>query len=384
MRTATWLRRAGWLGAFAVTIWIAPLAGADEPPKPKAAGDLGPAEELVPRAKFRVRLAQDLIDDTQSLGNLWHSGKYSLKLSLSGIPRSLDAQLQLNGEGALVSSVGEGGPAAQAGLKVHDILVTVADEPIKKITAVIEAVNESEGHELHFKVLRAGKPIVITIKPAIREGYLGHVHYAADAEKAAKEATRRIEIELRELEETLHEKLKDAGVHLRMHLIQPGRFVQRGFILNSDKPEDFPEDLTIEVRKHGKEPAKIEVKQGDKSWTVTDDKLDELPEEVRKHVKALLGRTAARYSYNVTMPKLSEEARKRARVASEEARNRARSAAEAVRDRAAEMRERLGGRLDRRLDEMSREMKQMRQRMEELRRSLRQEAERREKGADES
>ncbi len=176
MRTAIWLRRAPWLGAFAVTIWIAPMAAGDEPPKPKAAGGLGPAEELVPRVQRRGRLAQDLIDDTQSLGILWNPSKYSLKLSLSGVPKSLDAQLQLKGTGALVSSVSEGGPAQKAGLKVHDILVTVADEPIKKITAVVKAVNESEGEELHFKVLRAGKPIVITIKPAIREVYGAHEH----------------------------------------------------------------------------------------------------------------------------------------------------------------------------------------------------------------
>jgi PDZ domain len=382
MRSARWLRRAGWLGAFAFAfaVWAGATAGADEPPKPKASGDVGAGEEPVPRLKRRGGIATDLIDDVQSSGILLNPGKYSLRLRLSSVPKSLDAQLQLNGEGALVSGVGEGGPADKAGVKVHDILVAVAGEPIKKITAVVEAVNKSEGKELHFKVLRAGKPIEITITPEVGRTIVVQEQHAAEAEKAAKEATQKVEVEIRELEQKIREKLKDAGVDVRMQLIEPGRFVPPLLFFGTDKSEAFPEDLTIEVRKHGKEPAKIEVKKGDKSWTVTEDKLDELPEEVGKHVKALPGRAGARYS--ITLPKLSEEARQRAKDlaaeareraegATTEARERAKAAAEAARERTAEVRERLQARLERRLDEMSREMKQMRERVEELRRSLR-------------
>ena len=49
-------------------------------------------------------------------------------------------------------------------------------------------------------------------------------------------------------------------------------------------------DMTVTISKQGKEPAKITVKQGDKSWEVTEDDLDQLPEEVRPHVEPMLGR----------------------------------------------------------------------------------------------
>src|SRR6185312_6347588 len=40
----------------------------------------------------------------------------------------------------------------------------------------------------------------------------------------------------------------------------------------------------------GAEPAKIQVKRGDKEWNVTEEKLDDLPDDIRTHVQTLLGR----------------------------------------------------------------------------------------------
>ena len=53
---------------------------------------------------------------------------------------------------------------------------------------------------------------------------------------------------------------------------------------------DFPKDLSVQINKQGSEPTKIHVKRGDQEWEVTEDKLGDLPEEVRVHVQKLLGR----------------------------------------------------------------------------------------------
>ena len=53
---------------------------------------------------------------------------------------------------------------------------------------------------------------------------------------------------------------------------------------------ELPDDMTVTVTKHGKDPAKITVAQADKTWEVTEDKLDDLPEEIRPHAEAILGR----------------------------------------------------------------------------------------------
>src|SRR5207244_10407192 len=57
---------------------------------------------------------------------------------------------------------------------------------------------------------------------------------------------------------------------------------------------EFPKDLSVQINKEGNQPAKIHVKRGDKEeWQVTDDKLKDLPEDVRPHVERLMGKILA-------------------------------------------------------------------------------------------
>ena len=56
-------------------------------------------------------------------------------------------------------------------------------------------------------------------------------------------------------------------------------------------PQKLPKDMSVTITKEGEQPAKIVVKQGDKTWETTEDKLDDLPDEVRGHVQSFLGRS---------------------------------------------------------------------------------------------
>ena len=55
------------------------------------------------------------------------------------------------------------------------------------------------------------------------------------------------------------------------------------------KRGEFPKDLSISVHKEGDKPAEIHVKKGDKEWKVTEDKMGELPDDVRPHVHHFFG-----------------------------------------------------------------------------------------------
>lgn len=51
----------------------------------------------------------------------------------------------------------------------------------------------------------------------------------------------------------------------------------------------LPENMSVEIHKEGAKPAEITVHRGDESWHVTQDELDKLPADVRRHVEPMLG-----------------------------------------------------------------------------------------------
>ncbi len=46
-------------------------------------------------------------------------------------------------------------------------------------------------------------------------------------------------------------------------------------------PPELPDNVTVSIVRHGKEPPKITVTRGDEKWEITDKELDKLPEELR-------------------------------------------------------------------------------------------------------
>jgi hypothetical protein len=134
--------------------------------------------------------------------------------------------------------------------------------------------------------------------------------------------------------------------------------------------------LTVKITKQGKNPAEIEVKKGDKSWTVKEDKLSELSDDVRRHVEGLLGRGPFRFKvvgpdFNVALPPLGRPHEGPRGPGDDGAgppprRRGDRDAFDGPQDR-----ERISGRLEQRLEEMARRMEQMHEQLESLRRHLR-------------
>jgi hypothetical protein len=285
MQNATWLRRASWLGAIGIALSAGPAlradddAAADEKPQPakeaaaakdaasakaaKAAEEAKGARDAKKAARFQFKVA---------------APKFRLGLQLAPVSPALNDQLDLKGEGLVIEHVAPDGPADKAGIKRHDILMAVGDKPIKSIPDLLEAENASEGKEMSLKLLRGGKPVTVAVTPAKHEG--GDVHFRKSIPGVGA-------VDTEEIEELIKEKLKQAGADVRMEFLKPGKIFPQGVFFGRD--HDFPDDLSVNIHKEGKAPAAIEVKQGDKTWSVKEDSLDELPENVRHHVEALLG-----------------------------------------------------------------------------------------------
>jgi serine protease Do len=71
-------------------------------------------------------------------------------------------------EGALVSRVAPSGPAARAGLKTGDVIVSFAGRPVDTATALIEAVkNARPGRKVTLRILRLGKKKTLRITPVL-------------------------------------------------------------------------------------------------------------------------------------------------------------------------------------------------------------------------
>jgi hypothetical protein len=250
MISATGLRRASWLGALGILMLTAGPLPAQQP---------GPV-----------------------VTGLYRPTKYQLDMHLAPVPKPLDEQLELKGQGVLVVRVSPEGPAAKAGVKAHDIVLAVGDTPVKGPSDLMDAVDKSEGKELSLKLMRAGKPITVAITPENRtEGAIGRGRVRIEVTKEIRE--------IRDLENKLRERLKEAGGDMRMEFFQPGRLPPPDAIFKLQLHPEFPDDLSVTIHKQGKEPADIEVKKGDQTWKVKENELDQLPEEVRKHVAGMLG-----------------------------------------------------------------------------------------------
>ncbi len=301
MQTATWLRRASGLAVLTMSTLAAGARRADDDApvqseddvtlvvsvqdapaakEPAAAKDAAaPAEPATP-ATPTAPVAPERPRAVKRIAIAAASG-YRLGLRLSPVPRPLNEQLDLKGEGMVIVRVETGSPAAKAGIKENDVLLSAGEKSIKSPNDLIEAVAKSEGKELSLKLVRGGKPLVISATP----------------EKATEDVVRR-HIELRgdhgidveEIEETIRDKLRDAGVDMRLQLLPPGKFLSKYDAFSFNTHSEFPDDLSVTIRKQGKNPAEVEVKKGDKNWTVKENELTQLPADVRGPVESLLGR----------------------------------------------------------------------------------------------
>ena len=192
----------------------------------------------------------------------------------------LRTQFQLAEDlGVVVEEVLKDSPADKAGLRQHDIILRANGEAVQGMQDLSELVAANEAKPIELRVIRLAKEETIQVVPEVRpEGIeqapAGQFDFGQfDDSDAMRQFLQRVP--------------GLQGMPGGVRVFGPG-VVFNGHQLGMN---NLPNGVAVTVEKSGDGPAKITVKQGDKSWTVSSDdakSLEALPEELRGYVGQLL------------------------------------------------------------------------------------------------
>jgi uncharacterized membrane protein len=195
-------------------------------------------------------------------GALPADDEYWLGVQCADVSDELRDELKLDKvEGVVVMDVVAGSPAAKAALQKNDVLLAAGDEVLGNPRDLVKAVRKVKDKELKLKLIRGGERKEITVKPEKR----------------------------REVESGQQLWRDPNGERFNLRIFRPGHVLPARMAVQL-KRHELPDDMTVTISKHGKDPAKIKVQQAETTWETTDENLDNLPEEIRPHVEPMLGR----------------------------------------------------------------------------------------------
>jgi hypothetical protein len=229
----------------------------------------------------------------QRLATIEDLGKYWIGVQLNPVGPELRAQLNLeDAQGVLVSEVFPDSPAAKAGIKKYDIVLSIGDKKAGEGKDVLEAVKAADGKDVTLKLLRGGSQRTVTVTPSERP-----------KEQLARQSVDRAEV-LRDLLEgrrvNVPLDLLRANPEMRLRVVKPSG----GLVVTPPEIPAYPhapagrgilarlpDDMSITVTREGSKPAKISIKQKERDIETTEDKLNEVPEDLRRYVLPMVGRS---------------------------------------------------------------------------------------------
>ncbi|MGO8690234.1 MAG: S1C family serine protease [Thermoguttaceae bacterium] len=245
---------------------------------------------------------------------------YWLGVEVFTVSPALRAQLGLaDREGLVVEAMPPGSPAEKAGVKLYDVLVKAGGKKVEDVGNLVAAMMEAKDGKLTLEVIRGGKPQTIVVTLGKRpKGWLSQPTTPGDPGDLAK----------------LVERLRREGGEGPVQL----RFFRPGVILPPRAPlllySKLPENTSVAITREGDKPAKIVVKQGEQKWEITENEINKLPESLRPAVEQMLGHGDMTFAAP-GVPMIGEE--------------------------------RPEARLEKRLDELSRQVDQLRKALEQSR-----------------
>ena len=167
--------------------------------------------------------------------------------------------------GLVVQQVFPNSPAAAAGLKENDVVVLANNTPIGDIATLIKAVAETDGKELKLTILRDGNRETIGVTPARRPAEIGG-------------GPRLLVLDRETPVPAVAKPVPSPGAAWAIPALVP-----------QNPGVTLPDDMEVVIRKEGKEPAKVKVTQGNKTWKTVEGELDMLPAAALPYVKRALG-----------------------------------------------------------------------------------------------
>lgn len=239
------------------------------------------AEVAKERAVIAVRAAVEEANAAQEAAVAHITGKFWLGLACEPVSEALQAQMSLE-SGLCVQEIVPDGPAAQAKIQRFDVLLKFNEEKLTGIEQLMQLVDKNEGKPINFTLLRGGKEQLLTVSPVERPKTPA-VATATVTQGLAATASDREAAELR-IANAL-KKLSEANRDVEMLIVRPGV----AFPADRVKPFAWPKDTSISIDKDGDKPAQITIKRGEQAWKVTEDRLSELPPEVRELIERMRG-----------------------------------------------------------------------------------------------
>lgn len=151
------------LCAIGAAFTLAVQAGADE------LSDLNTLTEQLTNAK-KFKLAASEMDKVASNYVFLRAiGDTAFGATLNPADDSLRTQLGIPaGQGLVASNVAAGGPAAQVGIENNDILVRLGEADLGAPERLVEVLRAAGDKAATLRLIRAGKPLEIQIKPVYR------------------------------------------------------------------------------------------------------------------------------------------------------------------------------------------------------------------------
>jgi len=214
------------------------------------------------------------------------------------------AQLSLPAnQGLVVENVVPESPAEKAEIKRFDILLVAGDARLKTIADLVGVVKRSEGKSIKITLMRGGKKLTVDVTPekrpeihrapAIGGGPIGKIDPNSPDWK-------RVQAWMKRMGQPMGAPAPIQGQAQRMHPgiivpprmpampltpAQPGAQPQMQSSMQMSVDQD---GVQITIQRTNDKPADITVKKDDKTWQVTEETIDTLPEDIQKKVKPLL------------------------------------------------------------------------------------------------
>jgi len=280
---------------------------------------------------------------------------YWIGVQFGTVDPVLRAQLGIpEDQGLIVEQVVEESPAAKAGLQQHDVVLKFGETGVGTVGEMVDAVDENKDQAAKLTIVRQGKTQQLEITPAKRP----------ETEWLEEQAVPQYD----QLRDQINKALRDleAGGDgpKRFRLAPPRAWVVPG---RKIPKLGFPKDLRVTITKRGDDPAKLTVSRGEKTWEVTEDKLDELPDDVRPHVERMLGHGAAGHGGAGTPFWFDLEGLHLPQDGSQiEGRIEVEPVRPAPGERRGQVRDEMERRLEKRLEEMNRRLDQIRGELDRL------------------
>jgi membrane-associated protease RseP (regulator of RpoE activity) len=231
--------------------------------------------------------------DLENPGDVEQSELPKFWIGLVGGPIPADHVLRAHvnipdDQGLLVVSVVPDSPAAKAGLKVHDILLSANDTELHAMEDLVELVRaegEKKG-QIALEVLHHGDRETVYLTPEVRPADAPHPRlggggfgsrFGGEGLGVLGEDGLPKEL-LQQFEGRMPFEFRNFG---------PGVIVGGG----GRGIASVPNGVTVNIVKDGDKPARITIKRGDETWEVVGDdpkSLNQLPEDLRPFVKQML------------------------------------------------------------------------------------------------